>query len=194
MEHYTTHPDTELLQLLAGDDQRAFEELYRRYHSKLFFFIQKLSGSAATAEDVLQDVFIKLWTTRQSLSGVDNLNAWIFRITRNQVINLLKRHANETLILREIAHDVAPGESISHELLVQKNIHAVLRQVVDELPAQQKLVFTLSREEGLTYAQIGEKLGISALTAKKHAAQALRTLRKKITGDYLPMFVLLFLR
>ncbi len=193
LEHNTTHPDTELLRLLSENDQQAFEELYRRYHSKLFFFIQKLSGSAATAEDIVQDVFIKLWTQRHNLAGIGNLNAWIFRITRNQAINVIKRHANEALILQEIAQETTPGENRSHEILVQKNMHAVLRKVVDELPPQQKLVFLLSREEGLTYAQIGEKLGISALTAKKHAAQALRTLREKIS-DNLPLFVLLLLR
>jgi RNA polymerase sigma-70 factor (ECF subfamily) len=92
--------------------------------------------------------------------------------------------AQETLILAEIARDINPGTEDTYAILSYKDVHAVLKAGMNELPPQQKLVMELSREEGLKYEEIGARLNISPLTVKKHAAQALQYLREKIRRHY----------
>jgi RNA polymerase sigma-70 factor (family 1) len=143
-----------------------------------------LTQSQQTAEDALQEVFVKIWADRKQLAGISNFNAWIFRITKNHVLNGLRRMAQETLILAEIARDINTGTDDTYALLSYKDVHAVLKAGMNELPPQQKLVMELSRDEGLKYEEIGARMNISPLTVKKHAAQALQYLREKIRRHY----------
>lgn len=184
LTNHSTNTETAILQALANDDEQAFAALYHQYHQKLFFFVLHFTNSRQAAEDVLQEVFIKVWSERKQLPAIANFNAWIFRITKNHVLNSLKRMAHETLILVDIAREITPGSDDIHALLSYKDVHAILKAGMEELPPQQKLVFQLSREEGLKYEEIGNQLNISPLTVKKHAAQALQFLREKIRRHY----------
>jgi RNA polymerase sigma-70 factor (ECF subfamily) len=180
----SANTDLAILTALANDDEQAFAALYHKYHQKLFYFVLNLTQSQQTAEDTLQEVFVKIWADRKQLTGITNFNAWIFRITKNHVLNGLRRMAQETLILAEIARDINPGTEDTYAILSYKDVHAVLKAGMNELPPQQKLVMELSREEGLKYEEIGARLNISPLTVKKHAAQALQYLREKIRRHY----------
>lgn len=184
MTDNSPNTDTAILTALANDDEQAFAALYHKYHQKLFYFVLNLTQSQQTAEDTLQEVFVKIWADRKQLTGIANFNAWIFRVTKNQVLNGLRRMAQETLILAEIARDINPGTEDTYAILSYKDVHAVLKAGMDELPPQQKRVMELSRDEGLKYEEIGARLNISPLTVKKHAAQALQYLREKIKRHY----------
>jgi RNA polymerase sigma-70 factor (family 1) len=180
----SANTDAAILIALANDDEQAFAALYHKYHQKLFYFVLNLTQSQQTAEDTLQEVFVKIWADRKQLTGITNFNAWIFRITKNHVLNGLRRMAQETLILAEIARDINAGTEDTYAILSYKDVHAVLKAGMNELPPQQKLVMELSRDEGLKYEEIGARLNISPLTVKKHAAQALQYLREKIRRHY----------
>jgi RNA polymerase sigma-70 factor (ECF subfamily) len=181
---YSQDTDKALLEALAGDDEQAFAALYRRYHQKLFFFVLNMSGSHQAAEDALQEVFVKVWAERKGLPQVTNFNAYIYRMAKNHVLNALKRTAHETLILAEIGKDMDQSTEDVLTLLSYKDVHSVLKSAIEELPAQQKLVFRLSREEGLKHDEIARQLNISPLTVKKHVSQALLYLREKIRKHY----------
>jgi len=184
LTNFSANTDTSLLTALANDDEQAFSALYHKYHQKLFYFVLNFTQSQQAAEDVLQEVFVKLWAERKQLPGITNFNAWIFRVTKNHVLNGLKRMARETMILTDIARDMNPDAEDTYAILSYKDVHAVLKAAMDELPPQQKLVMELSRDEGLKYEEIGSRLNISPLTVKKHAAQALQYLREKIKRHY----------
>ena len=184
MTDNSANTDAAILKALANDDEQAFAALYHKYHRKLFYFVLNLTQSQQTAEDALQEVFLKIWADRKQLTGISNFNAWIFRITKNHVLNGLRRMAQETLILAEIARDINAGTEDTYALLSYKDVHAVLKAGMNELPPQQKLVMELSRDEGLKYEEIGARMNISPLTVKKHAAQALQYLREKIRRYY----------
>jgi RNA polymerase sigma-70 factor (ECF subfamily) len=181
---FSANTDSALLSALANDDEQAFAALYHKYHQKLFYFILNFTQSQQAAEDALQEVFVKIWADRKQLTGISNFNAWIFRVAKNHVLNGLKKMARETLILTEIARDMNTGTEDTYNLLSYKDVHAVLKTGMEELPPQQKLVMELSRDEGLKYEEIGARLNISPLTVKKHAAQALQYLREKIKRHY----------
>jgi len=184
LTNYSANTDITLIQALANDDEQAFKSLYNKYHRKLYYFVLNFTRSQQAAEDALQEVFVKVWFERTKLPAIENFNAWIFRIAKNQVLNSLKRMAQETLILADIAQGMPAGQNDLYELLNYKDIHAVLHAGMNELPPQQQLVLHLSREAGLKYEEIGGRLNISPLTVKKHAAQALQYLREKIKQHY----------
>lgn len=184
MTNFSANTDTKLLTALANDDEQAFAALYHKYHQKLFYFVLNFTQSQQAAEDALQEVFVKIWAERKQLPAINNFNAWIFRVTKNHVLNGLRQMARETLILAEIARDMNPGAEDTYAILSYKDVHAVLKSGMDELPPQQKMVMELSRNEGLKYEEIGARLNISPLTVKKHAAQALQYLREKIRRHY----------
>lgn len=184
MTDNSANTDAAILTALANGDEQAFAALYHKYHQKLFYFVLNLTQSQQTAEDTLQEVFVKVWADRKQLTGITHFNAWIFRITKNHVLNGLRRMAQETLILAEIARDINAGTEDTYALLSYKDVHAVLKAGMNELPPQQKLEMELSRDEGLKYEEIGARMNISPLTVKKHAAQALQYLREKIRRHY----------
>lgn len=184
MTNNSPNTDTALLTALANDDEQAFAALYHKYHQKLFYFVLNFTQSQQAAEDALQEVFVKIWAERKQLPAITNFNAWIFRVAKNHVLNGLRRMARETLILAEIARNMNSGTEDTYAILSYKDVHAVLKAGMNELPPQQKLVMELSRDEGLKYEEIGARLNISPLTVKKHAAQALQYLREKIRRHY----------
>jgi RNA polymerase sigma-70 factor (family 1) len=134
-------------------------------------------------EDAIQDIFLKLWKNRTALTGIDNFGSYIFRMAQNQCISHFKRAARETLILAELQQQTpAPGAPDPGNALDAREIQQRLRQALAKLPPQQKLVYTLSREEGLRHEEIAERLHISPSTVKNHMIKALSTLRNQLTN------------
>lgn len=143
----------------------------------------KLTDSAELAEDVVQEVFLKLWQNRAALSGVENPGGYIFRMAQNQAVTAFRKMARETLVLAELKDTVIKPLVNAEDALAARELETKVRQVIETLPPQQKLVYTLSREQGLKYDEIAEKLQISPGTVKNHMIQALRTLRNALFKD-----------
>jgi RNA polymerase sigma-70 factor (family 1) len=176
-----------LLQVIQGD-AIAFGQLFQAYKDKLYSFIYHLSGSATIAEDVLQDVFLKIWRDRSQLDGIDNFNAYLYKMAQNHAINVLRRQSREALLLNEVQR-LAPEGVQGHELLSAKEVQAVLQQAVNNLPPQQKKVYQLGREQGMKYEEIAYELNITVSTVRNHMVQALKAVREFIATNY-PSFIL----
>lgn len=180
----STHTEKDLQQRSMSGDQAAFAEIFQLYKFKLYGFTLRLTGSPETAEDVVQNVFLKLWQDRHLLGEIDNLGGYIYRMAQNQVINGWKRMAKETILIRRLLTgqpDFSP--STPETELAYKEMERSFRQAIDKLPAQQKKVFLLSREEGLKYDEIAQRLQISPGTVKNHMIQLLRTLREQLENN-----------
>lgn len=93
-----------LLKQIAEGNEQAFAQVFHAYRDKLFAFIFRLSGSRAIAEDVVQDIFLKIWLQREELSTIEYFNAFVFRMAQNHTINLLRRLSKETLMLHNVIH------------------------------------------------------------------------------------------
>ncbi len=174
-----------LLRQIAEGNEEAFAPLFHAYRDKLFAFILKLSGSRQISEDVVQDVFMKIWSKREALSEVDNFNAYLFRMAHNHTLNLLKRRSREVLIRAEKKSNNASPFSRPDNQLIFNNIQIKLQKVVEALPPRQKEIYRLKREQGLKHEEIARQLKLSPSTVKNHLRQALQTIRTKM-GDYYP--------
>src|SRR3989337_1438240 len=97
------HQEKELLLLASEGNEAAFSTLLNLYKDKLYSFLFRLTSSAEVTEDIIQDAFLKLWKDKQLLKTIDNFSAYVFRMTHNHAVNALKRMANETSIMAELA-------------------------------------------------------------------------------------------
>lgn len=169
-----------LLKQIAEGNEEAFAQLFHAYRDKLFSFIYKISGSKEIAEDILQDVFLKIWIQRETLVEIDHFNAFLYKISQNHTLNQLKRMSKETLILTKTFVQQDKASPAADEQLTFNNIRKQLNEIVAQLPPQQKAVYQLSREQNLKQDQIAQKLNISISTVQNHLTRALKTIREKM--------------
>jgi RNA polymerase sigma-70 factor (family 1) len=162
---------------VASGNQDAFRVLFDLYSPKIYSFAFKLTRCGSTAEEVVQEVFIKVWINRAALTEIIFFPSYINTITRNHCFNVLKKMAFEEK--RRIA--IGKNQTGLHEETEQSIIHRdyqhILNNVIEALPPQQRLVYGLCHNQGLKYEEAAERLNISRLTVKTHMKQALRTIR-----------------
>jgi RNA polymerase sigma-70 factor (ECF subfamily) len=176
-----THQDEkELLVLASQKDQEAFATLFHGYKHKLYAYVLRLTESEMLAEDIVQDVFMKLWSDHASLGSIENFGSYLFRMSKNQVINHFKRMAHETLIMSEMFHQTSGGHNETQDIIALKDVEKILGEILEKLPPQQKAVYQLSREEGRTHDEIANLLKISPNTVKNHIVQAMSTIRTQL--------------
>ena len=161
---------------MSEGDQDAFRTLYDRYRNKIFSIAWKLIGAETLAEDVVQEVFIKLWVNKEKLSDLDYFNSYLNVITRNYIFNHLRKLASEDAYLRELTVKGEPTQD-SFDTLVYNELQDTLKKAIAHLPPQQKKVYLLSRNEGLKHQQISDILHISRSTVKSHMVEALRFIK-----------------
>ena len=117
-----------MLQDVARGDEHAFARLFHAYRDKLYGFIVKITGSRELAEDVVQDVFLKIWTHRSNLHEVENFNAYLFRMSHNQVMNGLKRMNLESSIRLRLARLVQAASEDPESVLMYKHTRELLKE------------------------------------------------------------------
>lgn len=193
MSHH--HQDNQLLHQIAKGDETAFRQLFDQYRDLIYSFSYQLTQSDIIAKDVVQDIFVKIWTTRSTLDQIVSIRAWMLRLTRNHVLNGLKRKAHEEALLREIRAGLSDNHQPAEEALQYRELEKQLQQAIAQLPPQQQRCYLLSRDEGMKHDEIAGTLGISQETVKKHIMAAIQSIKKYLTrsGNLLPEFFLFFL-
>jgi RNA polymerase sigma-70 factor (family 1) len=173
------YDEKSILISVAQGDEIAFEVLFNQYKNKILFFAWKFLQSESKAEDVLQEIFLKVWTCRQQLPDIRNFKTWLNTITRNYLFNALRRLALEEAFIKELSSNPREPDDILDNLAVNE-LQLALQSAVSNLSPQQKRIFELSRVEGLKHEQIAEKLDISRETVKKHMTDALQRIRTQM--------------
>ena len=156
--------ERETLDAVAKGDQRSFERLFHAYHPKLSVYIYRLTRDYSLTEELVQDVFIKIWKHREMLPHVNQFDQYLFRASRNLTINALRDIANTATKNIKWKADYQEGESTS-EL---DDLSVLLDEAIEKLPKQQKRAFILSRFEKFKYVEIAEQMEISRETVKKY--------------------------
>ncbi|MBB5394703.1 MULTISPECIES: RNA polymerase sigma-70 factor [unclassified Mucilaginibacter] len=183
-KEYQMWPDAELLNLLRLDDRKAFETLYKKYSAKVYQAAYNLFRDKAICEDLVQELFIDLWTKRHKLN-ISSLEWYLKVAIKNRVLMYL-RTQRATLDLSAIA--MLTEKYTTDSRLLQGDISNILENNVERLPEKCRQIFTLSRKEYLSNKEIASRLNISVKTVENQMTIALRYLRTGL-GDYLPMIV-----
>ena len=172
---YTDH---ELFAQIAKDNEQSFSELFKRYDKRIYPFVLKMIRSESLAEEITQEIFIKIWNNRSRLVDIDRPDSYILTLAARHTLDHIKKRLNEKKMLQRLSVIIGgEGVDATGELMNFRDSSALLQQAIDKLPAQQKKVFLLSREEGLNYQEIGERMSISGNTVRNHLVEALRSIR-----------------
>lgn len=166
-----------LIYRISEGDPQAFRKMFEEFSPRVHAFALKLTHSSTTAEEMVQDVFMKIWMNRRSLRDIDHFPAYLYAMTRNLTLNVLKRMALEEKAKRSIAKESHGIHSETAEEIMYSDYHHLLTRAIEGLPPQQKLVYSLCHREGLKYEEVAQKLRISRLTVKAHMQQALRNIK-----------------
>ena len=193
MPEIEKHIEQDLLLKVADGSEAAFSRLFHTYRDKLYSFIVGISGSRQLAEDIVQEVFLKIWQKRPEIKYIRDFDAYLFCMARNHALNALKRMAKEILIFQEMGQQPRDSPEMS-EALEYKEMQTSVRDAIERLPLRQKEVFILSREHGLKQAEISRLLHITVPTVKSHITQARHFIRKQCKNIYpiIKVFLLLY--
>lgn len=178
---------------LKQNDKEAFNLLFYMYAEKLFKFSLTFFNEEVEAEEIVQEVFLKIWLKRKTISDPSTFNAYIYTIAKNMIFNNLKkniyRKKYETYIY---SNSQASRNDTENEVIYEETKQRVER-ALDQLPKKRKEVFLLSRREGLKNKEIAEKLDISIKTVETHMGLSLKYLRKVFHIDADKMMIIAFL-
>jgi RNA polymerase sigma-70 factor (ECF subfamily) len=172
---------SELQQKIAlYEDMQAYRRLYELLNERLFWFVYSLVKSREVAEEIVSDVFIKLWNMRNALLSVDNLQVFLYVIAKNFSLNYLTKEYKYP----RISLDEIQVESIStvnpEELYISSETAARIREAIEKLPAQCRLIFKMVREDGLKHKEVAAILDISELTVRNQLVIAVKKISEAI--------------
>ncbi len=163
------------------EDMKAYEALYERLAPRLQRFSYSLVRSREAAEEVVSDVFIKLWQIRNTLDRVDNLQVYLYTITKNFSLNYITRtYKNPVVSLDEMEVEPVIRLGNPEELYLSAEVIDGVRQAIRQLPPQCRLVFQLVKEDGLSYKEVAEILHLSVLTVRNQLAIAVRKMAEAL--------------
>lgn len=160
---------------VAEGDEKAFEELFYAYHNQLGSYVLGWTKSISVTEEVVQDVFLKIWMNREALKEVERFDNYLYIVSRNYTFNALRQTAKKRLKSQEWAKHFENDQDFSTDSTTEDYI-ALIEAAVAKLPPQQQKVYILKRHHGLKYEEISNQLEISPETARKHLAAALRNI------------------
>ena len=174
--------EQDILKQLALGNREAFSTLYNQYHGGIYNYLLKFSKDPAFTEDLVHDVFLKLWEAREQLEIQSSFASYLFRIARNTALTQLNRIAIYDTIRHELLRRITGGGQDQSLLnnVESKNFDELFRKAVNTLPAQRREAFMLVRQQGMTYEEAASQMQISRNTLKQHLSLAVRSIR-----DYL---------
>lgn len=171
------YEEAKLISLLSKDSEYAFQLMYDRYRNRIYQTAIRYLKSPVLAQETVQDVFLKLWLERRNLKPGTSIEAWLYTVAKNNLVNKLKRIAIEWKALHQIQLNSPKFNNTTSDKLEDSQYHQLLHNALQQLSPQQQMVFQLARNEYLTYIEIGERMGISPLTVKTHMARALNHIK-----------------
>jgi len=186
------YEESTLLSLLAQDSEYAFQLIFDRYRNHIYKVSMIYVKSPIIAEEVVQDVFLKLWFQRKNLLNIRSLESWLFTLAKNLTLNCLKKIAHEWKVREKWIKDNELSENTTDYKVIDAQYQLILRQAIDNLSPQQQQVYNLAKEQQLSYEAIGKQLSISPLTVKTHMARALAAIRFHLKQNgILPAFLII---
>ncbi len=191
-----TKSNKELLILIREGDKVAFYNIYERYCKRLYGFVLRYIKQEEDAEEIVQEVFIKVWESRNKIDVYSSFESFLFTIAYNNTISLFRKKLSEKKYLEHLKslQQLENAPELTDEIHFNE-LNEKVQLLLNELTPRQKEIFQLSREEGLTHDEIAKKLNISVNTVKKHMVNTLAFLKSQINNSLTVnlLFVYLFL-
>jgi RNA polymerase sigma-70 factor (ECF subfamily) len=183
------HKESDLLQNVSTGSTEAFRRLYYLWEPALSSFLFQITKSKELTAEIVQDVFLKIWMTRETLQEIKNFKAYLFVISKNQAINALKK----SIVELEKFKIFADNPHLYEEEVDEKKEYqySLIDEAIDQLPARQKEVFLLHRYERMTYQEIADRLGIGKESVKSHLSIGIKAVKSNLQSKI--SLILLFI-
>lgn len=171
--------ESNLLQEVSAGNENAFRQLFELHYAKLHNYLLRVTKSKEIAEEIAIDIFVKLWIGREFIQDIRHLDAFLQKVAHNKALDFFKvtaRNARMHKLIRKEMESTREQEA-DYKLLDREYQHLVTR-AIDQLSPQRKMVFTMSRVEGLTHDEIAQRLQLSRNTVRNTIAESLRSIRQ----------------
>ena len=175
--------EQDLLHRLSKGDEAAFVSIFDLYSARIYNFIIKYVQSPPLAEDLTQEVFMKLWESRAQVTKIESFKAYLFVIARNHTLNSLKKAFKSEAAVGEVVKNYVTQRSNTEEDILHKEYLQFLKRVLDSLPERSRRIFILCREEGKSYEEVAAAMGISKNAVKNHMVFSMKLLRSSVEKD-----------
>lgn len=180
MKNSVRKEDALLIRALSKGEIPAFDAIFNRYYPRIKQFLCGFVEYEEEAEDLSQDLFVKLWQNRSALEGIENLNAYLYRVAKNTVYSYFERNLKMEASSINMVSEVPTSEDLE-EILFAREMEDIVNLTVERLSPQRKTIFILSRKQGLTNQEIAEQLHLSKRTVETHISAALSAIRKNLS-------------
>ena len=175
MHLHDHNDDNQLFILIKKGSELALEIIYKRYWQPLYHSSYAMLKDGQACEDIIQEVFLKVWINRQQIQIKTSLSAYLFAAVRYEVYRQIKSGKVRADIFDQVCERIEAGPGYND--LEYKELHSKIAEIVDQLPDKCRTVYKLSREENLSHKQIAIQLNISTKTVENHLTKALSSLR-----------------
>ena len=188
---YLSDPDVQLMLEVKEGNKNAFEQLMRKYYPRILNFIYRFTGNKANAEDLTQEVFMRVYNSAARYKARSKFQTWLYTIAKNVGLNELRRSKNPTLSLdemfdsgeKEIKREIKdPHGSSPDEEIIQMEKIAKIRATINDLPEKQRIAVILKRYEGFSYAEIAATLNVSDKAVKSLLSRAKENLKNRLAN------------
>jgi RNA polymerase sigma-70 factor (ECF subfamily) len=179
----TAVSDAALVRRIRAGDERALELVFRAHYAGMAAFVQRYVYAPDVAEELVQDIFFKLWSRREQLSEIESFKTYLYRAVRNQALNWLRRRKLERRWEEEHGEESEPTAlAAADDGATEQEVTLAVRAAIDRLPPRCREIFLLSRDGRLTYNDIARTLEISVKTVETQMGRALRALRTSLAS------------
>lgn len=170
--------DSRLIALLREGDPLSFEILFQKYYVRFYNFVFNLTKNSQAAEDIIQNVFMKIWINRASLRPDQSIHNYIYVLSKREMLNHIRDRKAYVQVERLVMAE-QPSEEVTDQSMSLKELDERIRRFIADMPEQRRKVFLLSRYRGLTNKEIAEMMGLSVRTVDRHINLALTSLKKE---------------
>src|SRR4030095_14922585 len=156
--------EKELFARMSAGDEAAFAQIFYHYTQCIYSYILNKTKSPETAEEVVQEVFTKVWQSRENFSEVNNYESFLFTMASNKLVDFLRKMAHDQKIKKQVWQAIGNASNITIEELDLKHSQELINIAVEQLSPQRKKIFLMNKEQGLSRQEIADRLNLSVST------------------------------
>jgi RNA polymerase sigma-70 factor (ECF subfamily) len=172
--------EKELIVRLIESDSDAFEKIYYAYAERVYYFAYRYLRNGEDTEEIVQDVFTKIWESRKNIDPEQSFSGYILTTTKNTIFNINRKKVNHQAYCNHIINYLQNNMQNVEDEIIYDDLMALLSKTIDKLPPKRREIFRMSRFQGMPYKEISQKLSISEKTIETHMRLALRDIKSVI--------------
>lgn len=184
--------EQEWLQRTAEGSREAFEKLYAHYYAGLYRFIAFIIDSHEDTEEIIQDIFLKVWLKKETLVGIRSFEDYLFRMAKNRVFDMTRQSKSRLQLSRQLSQTIPEASDTTFNALIFREYHAIAQEAIQLLPPRKREIFLMNARDELTAQEIADQLGTTRGAIKKQLFEAIHFikdhLRKKGGWAYFLFF------